>query len=799
MKIPLSWLKQYIELDISPKEIADLLTSVGLEVEGFTSSGPNCKGVIVAEVVSTEKHPNADKLIIAQVSTGKEQLQVVCGATNCRPGIKVALAEIGAILIDEEGKEFKIKQGKLRGVMSSGMLCSADELGLAENADGILELPHEITLGTSIGDLYADTIFDISLTPNLSHCTSVMGVARELSAVLNKPFRLPTFQKPTPQSHAEKVNIEVLNSENCPRYTSHFIKNVKVRPSPDWLKHRLEQCGLRSINTVVDITNYVLLELGHPLHAFDYDKLSNHQIIVRKAKVNETIRTLDGKDRILKSNHLVIADADQPIAIAGIMGGQNSEVNENTQNIILESAYFHPVNIRCTSRELNLSTDASKRFERGTDPNQILMALDRAAALIVDIAGGEIVGECQDIKSREFPESTVVCRLDRINQILGTTISKGEVENIFNSLGFTYSWEKKGSFLVNVPTFRTDIQFEIDLIEEVARLYGYDHIMKEKTNFASSLIPSDPMYLFEKKIRELLVAEGLQEFLTCDLIGPSMLNIVQDDTLPEEAIVKVLNPTSVEQSILRTSLMPGLLQVVKHNIDHQNHQIVGFETGRIHLREGDSYKEPTVMGIILSGKSTPHQWDIKARSFDFYDLKGIVENLLHELGIRFPVFKNLDIKTLHSGRQASVFVNSLEIGSIGEIHPAVQRRLDVSQRILFGEFNLNNLMEVTKALEAIRPLVNFPGMERDWTITIKESVPYIKLIDTVFAQASPILEDVFVWDIYRSEKLPAGYQNLTLRFKYRDSSKTLELETVESVHKRLITEVLKQFENDIKI
>jgi len=799
MKIPLSWLKEYIKLDLTPKDIASKLTSAGLEVESFSAVGASFTGVVVGEVLMIEKHPNADKLVVAKVTTGKKELQIVCGASNCRPGIKVALAEAGAVLTGEDGEKFHIKEGKLRGIESFGMLCGGDELGLSDNSEGILELPAEAVLGSCLGDFYSDTIFDISLTPNLSHCTSVMGVARELSAILDQSYHLPTVPFEESEESEDPIHVEISDSENCPRYACRFIKNIKVGPSPDWLKLRLEKCGLRSVNNVVDVTNYVLLEMGHPLHAFDYDKLENRKIIVRKAKDGESIQTLDGKKRMLNRKHLVIADATKPIAIAGVMGGENSEVTDPTRNIVLEAAYFDPINIRCTSRELNLSTDASKRFERGTDPNQLLIVLDRATALIVELTGGVAINEKQDIKSRDFPEIVVRCRLDRINQILGTTISKGEVENIFNSLRFNHSWDGHGGFLVVVPTYRNDIHLEIELIEEVARLYGYDHIIKAKTTFSSSLIPSDPMFLFEKKVRNLLIAEGLQEFLTCDLIGPSLLNLVQDDSIPEEAIVKVLNPTSIEQSLLRTSLLPGLLQVVKHNIDHQNHQIAGFETGLLHFREGDSYKEPTVMGIILSGKSGPHQWDMKSRPFDFYDLKGIVENLLHELGVRFPVFKNLNIKTLHSGRQASVFVDSLEIGSIGEIHPSIQRRLDVNQRILFGEFNLKDLMQVAKPVEMIRPLVIFPGTERDWTITIHENVPCIKVVEAVLAQASPIIEDVFIWDVYRSEKLPVGFHNLTLRFKYRDSSKTIEIETVEIVHKRLITEVLKKFKDEIKI
>jgi phenylalanyl-tRNA synthetase beta chain len=800
MKVPLSWLKEYIDINLSPDAIAEKLTLAGLEVENYTGSGINFEGIVVGEVLNVEKHPNADKLVVAQVTDGKEEFQVVCGAANCRKGLKVAFAKIGAKLTEESGQTFQIKKSKIRGVESSGMLCAGDELGLSDKSEGILELPSDLVLGTSLEELFADIVFDISLTPNLSHCTSIAGVARELSALTGVPYHLPkvSLKELDDENYSDWLQVSVLNPEDCPRYTCRVIKDVQVGPSPAWLQQRLEKCGLRSINNIVDITNYVLLELGHPLHAFDYDQLEEQRIIVRRAKLNESIQTLDGKNRVLKDHHLVIADGVKPIAIAGIMGGSTSEVQGQTRSVVLESAYFNPISIRKASKELGLSTDASKRFERGTDPNQVLFALDRAASLIEELAGGQLVKGAIDEKFKEFPEQVVTCRLERINHVLGTTLSRGEVENIFNSLGFNYKWDGKDRFIVNIPTYRVDIKAEIDLIEEVARLYGYENIIKGEMTYRSSGLSSDPVYLFEKELQNRLISEGLQEFLTCDLIGPTLLNIVQDNTMPADSLVKVLNPTSIEQSILRTSLLPGLLQVVKHNIDHQTHQIAGFEIGKIHFKDGDNYKEPTVMGIILTGQANPHHWDSKGQEFDFFDLKGIVENLLREFGVRYPIFKNLGLSTFHSGRQASVFVDSLEIGTFGEIHPAIQRRLDVDQRILFGEFNVLDLMQVSKDVDHIRPLSIYPGSERDWTVTIKDDVPYTNVLESVRSQASPILEDVYLLGIYRSDKLGEGFQNMTLRFKYRDSSKTIEQDTVDAVHKRLITEVVNRLGEAVK-
>lgn len=794
MRIPLTWLKDFISFSLLPEELAKKLTMAGLEVDSIESKGGNLIDIVVGHVLETEKHPNADKLTVAKVSDGKEVLQIVCGAPNCRPGIKVALAKIGAVV-----DTMKIKKSKLRGVESSGMLCSGQELGLSEEYDGILEINQDVPVGTPLADLYADTIFEISLTPNLNHANSVMGVARELAAVTGTTIHLPKFSLiEGEQGIEDSLQVRVVDQTACPRYTSRVIKNVKVEPSPEWLKNRLEAAGFRSINNVVDITNYVLLELGHPLHAFNYDRISGQEIIVRKAQEGETIQTLDGKERILQGTTLVICDRDKPLAIAGVMGGANSEVDESAHHIVLESAYFDPISIRRTSKYFGLQTEASKRFERGSDPNLALFALDRAAQLIQEIAGGEIQSGAIDVKAKEFTDLNVICRLSRINQILGTLLSRGEVETFFQNLSFAYQWDGQDRFTVKVPTYRVDITGEIDLIEEIARLYGYDHIPREGGEFIASEIPHTPIYLFEKKIRKMLLQEGLQEFLTCDLIGPSILSIIKEDTMPAEMIVKVLNPTSIEQSILRTSLLPGLLQVVKHNIDHQQSTVSGFEVGRIHFRDQENYKEQSVIGIILTGKGVLDSWDQKSRPYDFFDLKGIIENLLNELGISGIEYRNLGLKTFHTGRQASLFLGNVEIGSIGEIHPAIQRRLDISQRLLFGEFNLHDLMGIVRPLKKVKPLSIYPASERDWTCTIKKEISFHQIFQLIQELKSSLLEDVSLKDIYESDKLGHDYHNLTLHFVYRDDAKTIENEVVDIEHHRLISAIIQKLNNAIK-
>lgn len=796
MRIPLSWIKEYIHIEKTPEEIAKILTMAGIEVDSYDNIGSSFTGVVVASVIQVEKHPDADKLVVAKVQVGPDVFQVVCGAPNCRPGIKTAFARVGATL---DNGSFTIKKSKLRGVESFGMLCAADELQLSKEKDeGIMELPLETPEGTPLKDLFADTIFEISLTPNLGHCASVLGIARELSAATGLHVLHPFITLSENNEPVEKaITVKVNDKDACPRYTCRVIKNVKVGPSPTWLKTRLEKCGLRSINNVVDVTNYVLLELGHPLHAFDLDRIEEKQIIVKKAHSGEIFQSLDGKERILKDADLMICDAKRPIAIAGVMGGLNSEVHDETKNIALESAYFDPVAIRKTSKHLGLQSDSSKRFERGTDPNGLLTSLDRATQLIQKVAGGDSLKGVIDTKHKEFLPLQIPCRLSRINSLLGIELSRGEVEDIFKRLGFAATWDGVDVFIVSVPTYRVDVKIEVDLIEEVARIYGYDNIPRVGGKHHSSALPPVPIYTFEQEVRNRLIAEGLQEFLTCDLIGPTIINIIQDK-MPSEITVNVMNPTSVEQSVLRTSLLPGLLQVVKYNVDHQNHDISGFEVGRIHLKDGNEYKEPYIAGLLLSGKNGPHYWGDKPKEYDFYDLKGIVENLLVEFGINGALYKNLGLETFHTGRQASIFVGELEIGTIGEIHPDIQRRLDVSQRILFGEINLENLMQVSKRKDKITPLAIYPGSERDWTLTIKDTVPFTTLMDTLKQNSPSLLEGIQLLAIYRSEKLPSGYQNVTLRFVYRDPTKTIAQETVDAEHQGLIGKVIQAMGESIK-
>jgi phenylalanyl-tRNA synthetase beta chain len=791
MRIPLSWLQEYIHVNKTSSEIAKILTLAGMEVDAIEPSKMNFKGVVAATVLDTKKHPEADKLCVATVTDGQQEFQIVCGAPNCRPGLKTALARIDATLTGDDGKTFAIKKTKLRGVESSGMLCSNQELGLGADGDGIIELSESITNGTDLAELYADEIFEISLTPNLGHCSSLVGIARELSAATEIPVKYPEITLVEDESSpiAKDVAVSVIAPEACPRYTCRLIKDVKVGPSPDWLKNRLEAAGIRSINNIVDVTNYVMLELGNPLHAFDFDKIEGHHVVVRQAQKGEQLVTLDGKNRVFQEGDLLICDKAKPIAVGGMMGGENSEVSEATRNILLEVAHFAPGPVRKTSKHLGIMTEGSRRFERGSDPNVLKLVLDRTCQLFLQVAGGKVSKGIIEVADREFPKRHLFCRLKRINKILGARLSLSEVENIFTRLGFSAKWDGNDRFVVEVPTYRNDLHEEIDLIEEVARIYGYGNITTDRSRYASSDIPHAPIFTFEREIRSRLLQAGLQEFLTCDLIGPTLLSVVKPTEQSQKSWVRVLNPTSIEQSILRTSLLPGLLNVVKFNWDHQAQNVAGFEIGRIHFKEGETYKEQSVAGIILTGLSRPHHWDQKPAEYDFYDIKGIVENLLVGLKIPEISFKTNEMHALHPGRQAAVFVGDLEIGSIGEIHPAVQRRLDVPQRIFYAEINLHDLYQKCPQTALFAEIPQFPASERDWTLTLPESTPAAQVLEAIQAKPSPLLEAVMLRDIYRSEKLGNGLKNVTFRFVYRDKNKTIEQAAVDAEHARMIASV----------
>lgn len=774
MKFPFSWLKEWVDLsDIEPRTVAKALTVGGIEVDKFAPAPLNFEGVVVGEIISAEQHPDAERLRIATVSDGKETFQVVCAASNCRAGIKTAFAKVGA-KITQGDQVIKIKKGKLRGAESFGMLCASDELGLSDSADGIMEL--DAPVGIDLAEFYGDIIFEVTLTPNLGHCTSIMGIARELSALLERPFLSKSFKVTEDASFKPDIAVSIQDSQHCYAYACRRIKNVKIGPSPDWIRKRLEACGIRSINNVVDVTNYVMLERGQPLHAFDTTKIEGQEIRVRSDLHGKELQTLDGETRALDEETLLICDSQQPIAIAGIMGGANSEVSDQTTDILLEAAVFDGPTIRKTSKRLSLRTESSARFEKGVDPSGLEAALDRAAELINgQTAQGIVCQTKKEIKPRE-----IRCRLKRINQILGTHLSLGDVEQIFSGLQFHARGDSDDQLLVTVPTFRNDISCEIDLIEEVGRIYGFENIEKRQTYIPPSLTPPSKIHALCKRARKLLQNEGLLEFITCDLIGPNDMHLIDQ----KDACIHVLHPSSIDQSILRPSLLPSMMQSLQHNFDHQNRHVSAFEIGQIHYREQENFGEQSAAAIALTGHMTPHSIDPKPRDVDFFDLKGMVENLMMGLDITPLCFEPSQNPLFHPKRQAKLIHGDFNLGILGQVHPGLTHF-----PIYFAQINLTECLNLWSSHndKQMKPIPLYPGSDRDLTLTVDEEVPVAAIFDQIKKTRSSLLEDVYLLDLYRGGD--SGKKNVTLRFSYRHSKKTLPAEAVDKEHARLVKQI----------
>ena len=790
MRMPLSLLKTFVSLDISIEKIADTLTLLGIEVDRVIHPSPPFTHVIVGEVLTTKPHPQAERLMVTEVSDGRHQFQVVCGAPNCRAGIKTAFAKVGAELTDADGKHRTIAKATLRGVESHGMLCSASELRIWEDSSGILELPNEWAAGQDLTDLLWDPVFELSLTPNLGHCLSALGIARELGAALQKTIQIPKMPlSENPKSAIEdKIEVVVRDFKLAPRFMCRLVEGVKIGPSPLWLQRELLLCGQKPVHNAVDIANYVMMKLGQPLHVFDYDRIEGHTLEVAPAQSTQKIVGLDGIEREISPGMLMISDAKKAISIPGVLGGDNSAIHSDTKNILIEAAFFDPMVIRKAAKKLGLRTESVLRFEKGVDPNGVERALDEAAHWIQEICGGKVAKGKIDLKKESFSPKRILCRTERVNHLLGTRLSQTELEEIFQRLGFATQSLEKAQIQVDVPRYRFDVSEEIDLVEEAARLYGYNHIEKKPSRCITSTIPHDPVYLFEKEVRTRCIGLGLQEFLTSDLISPKLASLALEVASPEIALLKTLHAKTEEYSILRPSLLPSLLQVAKGNFDQKNQTFSAFETGRIHFIQKGQNEEIPMVGILLTGKALPSHWSRKPSEVDFYDLKGLLETLFEGLKVSDLSFLPSQHLSFHSGRQANVQSHGLIVGSLGEVHPNLLLKLDIKQRILYAELHLRHLME-HRGRTQMAPIPQFPSSERDWTLSLLPTA----LIETIFQSIQsvrpPLLEKVELIDLYQPEH--GSQKNVTFRFTYRDPLTTISLKEVETVHTELLEKVSK--------
>lgn len=796
MLVPLSWLQEYLSTSISLQELSETLTLAGLEVDKIEPIPLSFSGVVVGKVLDVKPHPSADKLKIAQVSDGTTTASVICGDPSCRAGMQTAYAKIGAKLSNESAATLKIKKAKLRGVESFGMLCTEKELGLSNYHETIMNIPTHISLGTDLREIFGETIIEISLTPNLGHCMSLLGIARELSAMIGAKVIKPSFklEENKKEKTSDAIDVKIEQPDLCSRYSSRLIRHVKIGPSPFWLKKRIEAAGMRSINNIVDVTNYVMLALGQPMHAFDYDKIDGKTLSIKLTEKEITFKTLDHEKRKVPKDTLMIYDQTGPLAIAGVMGGFDSEVQESTSDILLEAANFNASCVRRTSKTLHLRTESSIRFERKIDQKKITHALDYAAHLIHQVAGGTVAEGMIDILAKPYKNKKIRLRVERVNNLLGTTLSTSEIESFFERLEMSVETTDNKTLQVTTPSYRNDLDEEVDLIEEVARVYGYNNIKKSKPSVINSSIPHTPMYLMEQKMRTLLLQEGLQEFLTCDLISPKLSTLSLEKTFPKEETIHVLHPSSIDQSILRTSLLPGLMQAIKHNFDRQIEDISAFEIGRIHFKDDNHFHEQTAAAIVMTGKQHPHSFEGKNQDVDFFDIKGVLENILDSLGISSVTFSHANLKSFHPGKQATLTVESIPIGVLGEIHPKRLEILDIEKRIFFAQLDLRELFQLKAPFKQMQPLPKFPNSDRDWTFTLKKDIPIQTIMHHIRNFHSKLLKNFFLLDLYESEKIGKTYKNLTFRFIYRDDQKTIEQPQVEKEHNRLIKTLSQKLE-----
>ena len=791
MRISLNWLREWVDIGSDVDTLAHELTMLGLEIEAIEHLGAGLSNVLVGQIKTIEPHPNADKLVVCTTDVGQEQaLQIICGATNMRVGDKVPTAVDGSTLAGG----FKISRRKMRGVESQGMMCAPDELGMGSDHSGLLILPPDAPVGADALHLLGldDTVFELEITPNRGDWASMIGVARELSALYKTPLRLPQFklqEDGPPASDYSSVTIEA--PDLCPRYAGRIITGVTIGPSPLWLQQRLLAAGQRPINNIVDVTNLVLLETCQPLHAFDLNKLHEKRIVVRTAKHNETLETLDEQRRKLTPEMLVIADAQHPVALAGIMGGAESEVVDGTTDIFLESAYFHPASVRATARALGMNTEASQRFQRGADPEMAIWALDRAAYLIQLVAGGAIAKGRLDEYPKLFETKTLQLRYERTDLLLGTAVPPQEQRSILERLSFTPTGAEETGCTVHIPSWRHDVAREADLIEEIARVYGYERIAATLPPVRQNALIFAPQEGPLRNLRNHLTHIGLTEIMCMTFSNPRELEKVG---LSEEARTQVSlqNPLSENSSGLRTSLIPGVLSTLASNLRKGSLDLAFFETGPVYnLVEGEDLPDESLRcAIALTGAPGGKHWSAPLQRADFYDLKGYLEALMTHLRLGWELAP-VDSPTYHPRASAQILVAGKPAGTMGETHPKVLEAFDIHQPVYLLELDLATLLAETVSPSLFAQPPTFPPSLRDLAFTVDKSVPAAELLQTVRAAGGRLLSKVSLFDLYTGKQVPEGKKSVALNLVFQAADRTLTDADTEKRYEKIIAQLRK--------
>ena len=798
MKASFSWLKEYVSIEMSASDLAEGLTMAGLEVEALTDRYDYLDSVRVGQITEVRPHPNADRLKLCRVDLGDRSVSVVCGAPNAKEGMLSALALPGTLFPDGT----VIQVGTIRGQESAGMLCSEGELCIGLDRSGIVELPSEIRVGQTLPEALglSDPVLEIDLTPNRPDCLSIIGISREIAAIQKTPMKYPESSLPTDSDDINRyTSVSIEDPDHCPRYAARLLTDITIAPSPFWLQDRLSSVGLRPINNIVDVTNFVMMETGQPLHAFDFDLLAENRIVVRTARDGDRFTTLDDKDRLLAPHMLMICDGEKAVAIGGVMGGQNSEIVPTTRRILIESAYFNPTSIRRTSKKLGLGTDASHRFERGVDPEGTLIALNRASQLAAEVSGGRLIGGVVDEHPVKTTPKTIHLNTEQTNGFLGTDLSRDTMADFLTAIDFDVKKIDDRTLAAIPPSFRVDIGRPVDLMEEIARLSGYDTIPTTFPSIsAGTRLPSRDLDLRDR-IRHLMRGFGFTEAVTYSFmsrVSCDRLRLPPDD--PRKRLVEILNPLTEDQTVMRTSVIPGLLEVMQRNISQQVRDLKLFEMGKIFINtDQEALPEETEMLVGLwTGAGVPASWHADITDCDFYDTKGAVEGLFSGLKLSHSRYTRRPSDTclyLRPGYAADIALGDAVVGSMGEIRPEVLSDFEIKQTAFVFELDLNRLFSMVPDTYKVKPISKFPAISRDVTMIVDRQIESGTILERVHRFGEELVESLHFFSVFDGHPIPVDKKSVSFRITYRSGTETLQDETINRLHKDISDRLIKAF------